>query len=65
MTHRHKLSGQKLRILEQRANGSGLFEDATGRVVCNMALVEQDNEYCAQHGAPAFQPGLKIRAGSE
>lgn len=44
MTHVHKLSGQKLRLLAIRDNGSGLFEDATGRVICDMRLVEPDRE---------------------
>lgn len=42
MTHVHKLSGQALRLIEVRDNGSGLFEDDTGRVVCDMRYVEPD-----------------------
>lgn len=42
MTHVHKLSGHKLRLIEQRDNGSGLFADDTGHIVCDMKMVQDD-----------------------
>jgi hypothetical protein len=50
MTRRHKLSSALLRLLEVRANGTGLFEDATGRVVVDMRHVEKNDEYSARRG---------------
>ncbi len=44
MSHRHKMTGQPLRLLHERADGMGLFEDATGRVVCSMKMVESDRD---------------------
>lgn len=44
MTHRHKLTGHKLRQIETRVDGTGLFEDAAGRVICSMTMVESDRD---------------------
>lgn len=43
MTHRHKLTGRKLRKLEER-DGKGIFDDGGSIVICQMAYVTEGLE---------------------
>lgn len=64
MTHVHRLSGQRLRIIEHRSNGSGLFEDSTGRVVCDMRLVEDDRD-SGYHSSGKQAIAVNVRAANK
>ncbi len=50
MIYRLKLTNQLIRLLEVRQNGTGLFEDKTGRIITDMRNVEKEDSYNAHRG---------------